>query len=331
MTKQRKIIDSYLSGNYPEDVSRDFVAWLDSPVDQEIKQDELQATWEALEVGTDPQEVSKAFGSVKRKLEEKRTGSRYFRKRRQAVWRLAAAVAVLILTVGTTLLLDHLFRPGDSVEWLDAYCPYGQTRLISLPDGSTVKLNAGSRLVYPTAFSGDTRKVFLSGEAYADIAKNPEKKFVISSNDLDITVHGTSFNVRSYPEDSEAEVLLFTGSIDLDTKNQEHNRRVCLTPGDLARIDRNNGSITVEEVPAESIGNDARLVFINTRLTDITAQLERVFDVHLVIGDPEIARQRYLASFINGESLDEILTILAKTGKIRYRKSGKSNTIYIDR
>lgn len=330
MTKQRKIIDSYLAGNYPEDVSRDFVFWYDAPVDQKIKQDELLASWEALEVKADPKDITDAYESVKRRLDERRLGRLCFQKLRRPFWQIAAAVAVLLITVGTTLLIDRVSRPDGHVEWLDAYCPYGKTMTISLPDGSSITLNAGSRLVYPTAFTGDARKVFLSGEAFADITKDPKKKFEISANELDITVHGTSFNVRSYPGDSEAEVILFSGSIDLNTKSQTRSRKISMTPGDVARIERSNGSIAVEDFSTESFRGDARLVFVNTRLIDIAAQFERVFDVNLVIRNPEIAQQRYLASFINGESLDEILTVLTKTGKIRYRKSETTDTVYID-
>ena len=332
MTKQRRIIDSYLSGNYPDDVSEEFVSWFDSPVDQEIKQEELLASWDALEASADPQDIRDAFESVKRDLNMMTQGGYRFRKRGRVIWRhVAAAIVIAALTAGMTLFLDNLFRPSEQpVEWLDTYCPYGQTLSVALPDGSSIKLNAGSRLMYPTAFSGSTRKIFLSGEALADIVKDSEKIFVISTNDLNITVHGTLFNVRSYPEDSESEVILFSGSIDLNTKHQDHNRKISLTPGDMVRIDRSNGSVAIEDVPTESFSDDASLVFVNTRLIDITAQLERVFDVNFVIGNPDIAQQRYLASFINGESLDEILAVLAKTGKIKYRKSVKFKTIYID-
>lgn len=331
MTKQRRIIDSYLSGYYPDDVSEEFVSWFDSPVDQEIKQEELLASWDALEASADPQDIADAFESVKRDLNMMNQGGGRFRKHGRVIWRhVAAAIVIAVLSAGMMLFLGHLFRPGEPVEWLDAYCPYGQTLSVALPDGSSIKLNAGSRLLYPTAFSGSTRKVFLSGEVFADIAKDPEKIFIISTNDLDITVHGTSFNVRSYPEDSESEVILFSGSIDLNTKYQDHNRKISLIPGDMVRIDRSNGSVAIEDIPTESFSEDASLVFVNTRLIDITAQLERVFDVDFVIGNPDIALQRYLASFINGESLDEILAVLAKTGKIEYRKSVKSKTIYID-
>ena len=278
MTKQRRIIDSYLSGNYPDDISEEFVSWFDSPVDQEIKQEELLASWDVLEASADPQDIRDAFESVKRDLNMMTQGGYRFRKRGRVIWRhVAAAIVIAALTAGMTLFLDNLFRPSEQpVEWLDTYCPYGQTLSVALPDGSSIKLNAGSRLMYPTAFSGSTRKIFLSGEALADVVKDSEKIFVISTNDLDITVHGTLFNVRSYRR-FRIGSHPFQWFHRFEYEASRPQRKISLTPGDMVRIDRSNGSVTNRDVPTESFSDDARLVFVNTRLIDITAQLEKGF------------------------------------------------------
>lgn len=333
MTKQKQIIDSYLSGNYDSDISRDFANWLDSPVDCDLKQEAMQEAWNNIHAEKDSS-TSEAFKNLQARLATQglQTKSRGFSRARWIHTLRTAAIIVLPIVAAalTYVLTSSIFKANVKpvAQWEEVYCPYGQTKTVDLPDGSRISLNAGSRLVYPTAFTEQTRKVFLSGEAYADIAKDPERKFIVSANDLDIIVHGTSFNVRTYPEDSEIEVMLVSGSIDMMTKTLEHNRTVSMTPGDLVRLDHMSGAINVENVPVESFRRDSRLTFVNCRLKDIATQLERVFNTRIVIENHSLEDQRFLASFVNGESLDDILNLLKQTSGLKYKK--QYSTIYIN-
>ena len=84
----------------------------------------------------------------------------------------------------------------------------GNTLRVVLPDGSEVVINSGSKLIYPDRFGPDRRQVFLAGEGYATIAKDPGRPFVMSAGEVDVRVLGTKFNLKSYAEDSEVEVTL---------------------------------------------------------------------------------------------------------------------------
>ena len=345
MSKQKKIIDTYLSGKYDSAVNEDFVHWLDSPFDADLKQEAFKSAWEEIcsaQNEVPSQETDNAFEQLRSTLASRATGyssrsaasKAYRRKKFIHAFRSAALVALPLVASAITYVLLNISKAPEervAVNWEEVYCPYGRTMTIDLADGSRIKLNAGSRLVYPDTFTGmqQERKVFLSGEAYAEIAKDPERKFIVSANDLDIVVHGTSFNVRSYPEDSEVEVMLVEGAIDLKTKSLKNNRNISLSPGDLVRVDHKSGNIRVENVPTDAFRADSRLTFVNRRLGDITSQLERVFDVHIIIESHNLEDQRYLASFVNGESLDEILRLLRRTGHLKYEYGNDKNTIYL--
>ncbi|MFT3825381.1 MAG: FecR domain-containing protein [Chitinophagaceae bacterium] len=104
-----------------------------------------------------------------------------------------------------------------------------KTRTI-LPDGSTVWLNAGSHIYYDRGFAGRYREVTLQGEAYFDVIKQPEKPFIVHAGDLNITVLGTAFNVKSYPEDKNTETTLLRGLVQITRKNGNGLQPIYLHP-----------------------------------------------------------------------------------------------------
>ena len=141
---------------------------------------------------------------------------------KSSAWRLVGrwtmrAAACLLLPVAALAfyLYGEAQRPG---EWFEAYAPYGKTLRVVLPDGSEVVINSGSKLIYPDRFGPDRRQVFLAGEGYATIAKDPGRPFVMSAGEVDVRVLGTKFNLKSYAEDSEVEVTLVEGSVEMETK-----------------------------------------------------------------------------------------------------------------
>ena len=173
--------------------------------------------------------------------------------------------------------------------------------------------------------------MFLCGEAYADIAKNSKRSFVLSADDVDILVHGTSFRVSSYVNDSEVEIALLSGTIDMQTKNLQQNCKIQMTPGDMVKVDKRSGRVTSMWFPGGTFANgmdDGHLTFINSRLSDIARQLERTFDVKIVIDSQQLADERYYSVFINHETLDEILSILEQNGDMRHRREGEIIHLY---
>ena len=168
----------------------------------------------------------------------------------------AAACLLLPVAALAFYLYGEAQRPG---EWFEAYAPYGKTLRVVLPDGSEVVINSGSKLIYPDRFGPDRRQVFLAGEGYATIAKDPGRPFVMSAGEVDVRVLGTKFNLKSYAEDSEVEVTL----------------------------------------------------------------LEKRFDVKINVADRALAERRFIASFVNGESLDEMLASFNADEAMRIRREGR--------
>ena len=251
---------------------------------------------------------------------------------RLSLWLAAAAVALL-------LARPFAFRAGrDSrpesapVAWNELTVPIAQTRQVILPDSTVLTLNAGSRITWPSEFSGDKREVFLDGEVLARVSKNPEKPFIIHSGEVNVCVYGTTFNFKSYRDASVVEVMLREGSVGLEVPSGDNRREVRLTPGDIAQYNREGGDVTLSKVSPEDFKTFAEggsFSFINIPLKDIACALERSFGTPIVVADEGIANQRFLAFFTNGESLEDILKLLARNGNIRVTRSG--SMVYLHR
>lgn len=329
MSRIRQIIDRYLGENQPEDIKKDFFEWFDATTDRKEKDEALEEYWDSLRPHLSLDGSDKAYSDTKEKIRRRN----FSKSTRHAAWQRILRVAAIFALPVAAGALTYAVMSANTKEtvWLEASAAYGQTRSVELADGSQITINSGSRLIYPAEFSGDERRIFLYGEAYADIASDAEREFVLSANDIDILVHGTSFNVRSYADDSEVEVALLDGSIDLRTKNLENNCSVRVMPGELVKLDKRSGQLSTVRFPKGTFtpgleGNN--LTFINSRLFDIASQLERTFDVHIVIDDSELGNERYYSAFVNNESLEQILSALQLNGNLYYKRSGDTIHFY---
>ncbi len=224
--------------------------------------------------------------------------------------RIAAVLFFPILIFAGYLLYSH----NNEVVWNELYVPYGETKQLNLCDGTTIWLNGGSKLIYPNRFSASEREVFLTGEAFADVAKNPNQPFVMSFGVGQVEVLGTRFNVKSYGEDEEVEVALYEGSV-MFSSNHEANigRQIVLEPGEMVRYNKLNHEQSVfghhrDESVTWFEGNN--FYFTDKPLEDICRDLTRRFRCAFVFEDAEVAALCYYAVFQNNESLDEILDVL---------------------
>ena len=328
MSRIKQIIDSYMSRHQNETVRKEFVEWFESHQDSNEKQRTMENYWDGIYAEMPQRQIADAYSATTERIRRRNS----LRPRHSVFARISRVAAVLALPIMAAALTYYVISGTfvPKTEWQEIYAPYGETRSVVLADGSHITLNSGSRLIYPDKFAGDERHVFLAGEAYADIAKDSEHKFILSAGDIDITVHGTEFNVRSYTGDSEVEVALVSGSIDMTTKNLSVNRSIRMTPGDMAKLDKRTGEIASIRFPdgTFSHGTDGNnLTFINSRLSDIAAQLERTFDVKIVIDSDALADERYYSAFVNGESMEDILCAWQLNDNVRHRRVG--NTIHL--
>lgn len=207
--------------------------------------------------------------------------------------------------------------------------PYGKRFDIILSDSTRIFLNAGSSLKYPIKFiKGQNREVYLSGEAFFEVAKN-ENPFIVNTNELDIMVLGTSFNVTSYPEDNTTNTVLVEGSVALyQDEDQDSNRKTLLTPGHLASLNKTNMEITIEksETFLFTAWKNGNIVFRHTTFNEIIKKLERHYDITIINNNKVLGQELFTASFEN-PSLEHVLNTFEDNYGIEYIIDNKKITI----
>ncbi|MBD0777591.1 FecR domain-containing protein [Maribacter sp. ANRC-HE7] len=207
--------------------------------------------------------------------------------------------------------------------------PKGKTFRIMLSDGTAVNMNAGSSLRYPVNFrSNESRRVFLTGEAYFDVAKDKERPFIVSSGSLEVEVLGTEFNVSSYREDANIEVVLVEGTVNLNTNGELEENPIELSPGQRGSYSRNSKNIHIDVVNTNMYTSwmQGHLVFRELTFDQILTKLERHYNIEIVNTNTELGKVVFNASF-NDVKIDEVLSFFNDTHEIEYEI--KSNTVII--
>ena len=255
--------------------------------------------------------------------------------------RLRIAAAAACLGAASFFVYQFISRHNNALPLARTVTtnPGSRSRL-TLPDGTTVFLNADSRLTYNENFSGDTREVRLSGEAFFDVAKDAGRPFLIHTEIIDIKVLGTSFNVRSYNDERITETDLLQGSVEVTLHNKPdkriilkpnekltvHNDQVNVRSGQPALSDNTDATLmTVAKVHfqkkdssvTEILWTRDQLAFDNSSLENVALQLQRWYGVTVIIRDEKLKNIRLNAVF-GQESLQQVMEALGIAGNFTY-------------
>lgn len=252
-------------------------------------------------------------------------------KKRQKVLRLTMqyAAAALMLIASTFFATQYFLTDTSNKEDMNTLVvPAGQRAQLTLQDGTSVWLNAQSTLTYPARFSGKTRRVTVSGEAYFDVAENAKKPFIVSTQNMEMKVLGTQFNVYSYPGTGSIKTDLVEGSLMVYNK-ESPKASVTLKPNEQIVV--KDGKMFVRKIQNSDyfLWKDGIYTFENERLLDIIEKLQLYYDVKIVVKDPEIFNVRYTGKFRQRDGIDEILRIIQKIQKFNVQKDTENNIITI--
>lgn len=215
--------------------------------------------------------------------------------------------------------------------------PGSRTKLL-LPDGTTVWLNASSKLSYNSDFLKKGRHVHLDGEAYFDVAPNADQPFMITTDAMNVKVLGTAFNLRAYAGDKEAEAVLITGKIEVQVTRRPEERYLLRPFEKIAVVDKKNTlvndislkktekSLVISNINfcdkdstiAETAWVDNKLVFNGENLSDLATRMERWFGTRITVKDSSLQNFRVSGSFKN-ESLEDALKALSLITGCKYK------------
>lgn len=225
--------------------------------------------------------------------------------------RVAAILLVLVMCAG----LIYYFKNAAEPKMI-ALQSGDHVLIDTLSDGSVVTINKHATFSYPESFKGDTRRVRLEGEAFFNVAPDKSKPFIIDANGTQVKVVGTSFNVKT--SDQKTEVIVETGVVEVSKKK----KAVKLNPHERATVSSDNDGPIKEANDDElySYYKNNEFICEHTPLSRLVDALNDAYGVHIVVtGD---AGSRQITTTFRNKSLDEILTIVAETLKVRIEKNG---------
>jgi len=209
--------------------------------------------------------------------------------------------------------------------------PFGKSLSLTLQDGSVVMLNSGSTLTYPSSFAGmDKREVRLEGEAFFEVAKNPEQPFIVGTKSMYTQVFGTVFNISAYAEDNVAEVVLVEGSVGIGSPdNTLADNLQMLKPSQRASSKGEVGDqFLIENVDVTPYisWTQGILSFENEEMSEIIKRLQRQFNIKIVNKHEKLGERRFTGMF-DEEDLDRILRTIQAHTHFSYSKVGNTITI----
>ena len=318
---------------------------LTRPVDAQIQ----QRVWARLE-----KEIAQKMKQEPDERSEKRTY-----KLIPTLLRLAAAVVIgFALGIGCYYAMTK--NQTEQVAFIENIVPLGSKSEIKLPDGSTVWLNAGSTLRYPTNYGKTTRDLYLAGEGYFKVAKQAKKPFTVYTALSKIIALGTEFNVKAYPDEDVVETTLITGEVVVE--KGEAGDAIRLKPGqkllvsshdlaaketessqpDVEPVESNTTMQDVKPVPPKPVINNLSPAMANAEISwkernwrieseplqSLSVKIERRYDVTIRVDD-RLKNYRFTGT-IKDESLEQVLHAMQLSAPILFKVDGKNVYIHVD-
>ena len=241
-------------------------------------------------------------------------------------WQSAAVVFVIVIG-----MLGYMLYNADTQgsDLLQSHTPVAQTRQMVLPDGTVVKLNSCSALLYPNRFDVHTRSVYLMGEASFKVAHDKKHPFIVKTNDMQVTALGTEFNVSAYPDDHNVESTLIEGSVKVDC-NDMHSS-VILQPGEMIAYNRDTHKYEVmtPNIADITAWQRGEVVLKEKTLAQIFSILERKYPYSFHYSMHRIGNDRYTLHFPDNAPIKDVMDVIVRvTGKHAYRIDGDNCYFY---
>ncbi len=219
----------------------------------------------------------------------------------------------------------------DTLAFIQVKVPRGLKKMLVLPDSTRVWINSESTFQYPEHFSGETRTVHLTGEAYFEVTKDASHPFIVSTPEMNVKVLGTGFDVSAYPA-NQVSATLVHGRIMAYHINASGNieNEVVLSPGERSIFKPEKNIFIVKKVNTKiyTSWKEGKLVFNDTPFSEIVKRINRWYNVDMVVNDKTIEHFNCTVEFKN-DSLPSVLKLLEAITPIRFTLSG--NRIFVTR
>ncbi|MBE0653738.1 MAG: FecR family protein [Bacteroidales bacterium] len=334
--------------------------WLSENPGQEDLYYEYVDIWQASSLLKKKEKYDRnfAWNDLKKKLKKKNEERINKRRRAIAYFSIAAGIALLI-AFGTYKIMIKADLP-DIVAYQEMNVPYGSRSEITLPDGTQVWLNAGSKIRYSSSYNITNREVWMEGECYFKVFPGNIHQFSVVAPGIRIIAHGTEFNIKAYPDEKFIEATLVEGLVEIHTsqKGKTKKQEIILSSNQTAYFSKtaasknsdgavNQGQRKKEEelissanVDLKKIMNnpspelqtswkDGKLIVQKEKLSTLARKLERRYNVRIEFADSNSQNYIFSGILVN-ETLEQVLNIIKLTSPIQYTVEGSTITLRED-
>ena len=241
----------------------------------------------------------------------------------------AAAMLAIGLFVGGYISKERTYDMlAEQINTLQV--PYGQRLKFTLPDGSSVQLNSGAKIEYPSVFKKNLRRVKLSGEAVFDVEHDERCPFVVETFASDIRVLGTKFNVVADERHQRFSTALLQGRVQITNRLDPTQKDIILKPNDIANL--SNGHLFIETITDPEIlcWTEGLINISGLPFDELMEKFERAFDVKIDISLEKLPNIRNVSGKIRvNDGIDKALHILQYTADFSYKKNSETNVVTI--
>lgn len=285
---------------------------------------------------------------------------------RNKIRRWASVAAIFVFAFVSSYYTIRIFDvknenrlAGNS--YITNEAPLGNKSKITLPDGTEIWLNAGSKIQYATNYNVNDRNISLKGEAFFHVATNKLKPFVVHAQGVEVKATGTQFNVKAYQEEGLIETTLVEGIVSVSqvNNNKKNNQEILLKPNQkltiYKKVRENNSSFSEElieekgddfintpiavkkielssnvETPIYTSWKDDEWMIRNEKLESLAIKLGRRYDVVIELADNEVKNYNYTGT-LKDETLEQVLDVISQSSPIKYKIEKKKVSLWYNR
>jgi ferric-dicitrate binding protein FerR (iron transport regulator) len=241
------------------------------------------------------------------------------RKRRftfsRRVYSVAASIAFLLILSTVVLYFTHTFNSKhDGTKWKEMQTVMGQKIKFNFLDGTSITLNADSKLKYPESFQKANRDVYLEGEAYFEVAHDTNKPFIVHCKNISTTVLGTKFNVSAYPNEKEIAISLIEGKVNVSDNQLDNDKKLAiLKPKQQFLYSTAKKTYHIKQFDKDEIigWKDNLLKFNAEPLSEVLIRLERAYGVKFELAPKHFRNYLITTNFQKG-TLSEVSEVIKK-------------------
>lgn len=238
------------------------------------------------------------------------------------------------IIISGSSLTYHYGESHDKTKNLVAYntliTPRGGEFTLFLSDSTEVILNSGSKLKYPVVFDKNIREVVLEGEAFFKVKKSWKSPFIVKTNDMNITVYGTVFNVSAYDAESYIQTTLVEGKVGISLNSRLSEPEIKLTPGQQLTYSKGTNYTEKTDVDTRQFTawTEGKFAFENEPIENILNVMSRWYDFTFKFKDENLKKQRFTLNLGRDEDVKKILDMISISSNIKFLIEGNSIAVF---